>query len=115
MQSPAPQKKQKIAGRSDSSEDTKEEFGIIENIEAITEEDKKKEEESDSSYSTITENKDSPKTEGGPIKQTVTVAAEALAILGEVRVKLRALSIIYNWDGQTVLFAHRLFKLDTGL
>jgi hypothetical protein len=55
MQSPAPQK-QKIAGRSDSSEDTKEEaFDIIENIEAVTEEDKKEEAESDSSDSTIAE------------------------------------------------------------
>jgi hypothetical protein len=57
MQSPAPQK-QKIAGRSDSSEDTKEKeeaFDIIGNIEAITEDDKKEEEaESDSSDSNIT-------------------------------------------------------------
>jgi hypothetical protein len=34
---------------------------------------------------------------------------ERSAILGEVRVKLRALSKIYNWDGQTVLFAQGLF------
>jgi hypothetical protein len=47
MQSPAPQK-QKIASRSDPSEDTDE------NIEAVTEEDKKVA-ESDSSDSTITE------------------------------------------------------------
>jgi hypothetical protein len=52
-------------------------FDIIENIEAITEDDKKEEAESDSSDSTITEDKDSPKTEGGSIKQTVTVAVEA--------------------------------------
>jgi hypothetical protein len=39
MQSPAPQK-QKIAGRSDSSEESA--GNIIENIEAVTEEDKKK-------------------------------------------------------------------------
>jgi hypothetical protein len=80
MQSPAPQK-QKIAGRSDSSEE--ESIDIIENIEAITEEDKKKTDNDvslDSSDSTITEDKDSPETEGGPIKQIVTVAAEALAI-----------------------------------
>jgi hypothetical protein len=62
MQLPAPQK-QKIAGRSDSSEDTKEEeaFNTIENIEAVTEEDKKKIDNdisSDSSDSTITEVKE---------------------------------------------------------
>jgi hypothetical protein len=81
MQSPAPQK-QKIAGRSDSSEENSS-ADIIENIEAITEEDKKKIDNnisSDSSDSTIAEDKDLPKTEGGPIKQTVTVVAEALAI-----------------------------------
>jgi hypothetical protein len=75
MQSPVPQK-QKIAGRPDSSEDTKEKeeaFDIIENIGAITEDDKK-EAESDSSDSTITEVKDSPETEGGSIKLTVTEA-----------------------------------------
>jgi hypothetical protein len=81
MQSSAPQK-QKIAGRSDSSEDTKEEeaFDIIENIEAITEDNKKEEAELDSSDSTITEteaeDKDPPETEGGSIKKAV----EALAI-----------------------------------
>jgi hypothetical protein len=54
MQSPAPQK-QKIASRSDSSEESTDD--IIENIEAVTEEDKKQEaeESSDSSDSTITE------------------------------------------------------------
>jgi hypothetical protein len=79
MQSPAPEK-QRIR-RSDSSEETKEAFDIIENIEVVTEEeDKKQEAESDLSDSTITEDKDLPETEGGSIKQTVTVAAEALAI-----------------------------------
>jgi hypothetical protein len=52
MQSPAPQK-QKIAGRSDSSEDSTD--NIIENIEAVTEEDKKQKAEESSSDSTITE------------------------------------------------------------
>jgi hypothetical protein len=40
MQSPVPQK-QKIAGRSDSSGETKEAFDNIENIKAITEDKKK--------------------------------------------------------------------------
>jgi hypothetical protein len=84
MQSPAPQK-QKIAGRSDSSEDTEEAFDIIENIEVVTEEDKKQEteESSDSSDSTITEvkedYKDPPKTDGGSIKKAV----EALEVFAK--------------------------------
>jgi hypothetical protein len=80
MQSPAPQKQQ-IAGRSDSSEETKEEeeaFDITENIEAITKDKKEEAESDDSSDSTITqreiENKDPPETDGGSIKK----AAEAL-------------------------------------
>jgi hypothetical protein len=79
MQSPAP-RKQKIAGRSDLSEESTGE-DIIENIEAVTEEDKKEEAESDdSSDSTITEreeedNKDSPETDGGSKK-----AVEALEV-----------------------------------
>jgi hypothetical protein len=81
MQSPAPQK-QKIAGRSDSSGETKEAFNIIENIEAVTEEDKK-EAESDPSVSTITEreieDKDPPETDGGSIKKAVE-ALEVFAI-----------------------------------
>jgi hypothetical protein len=78
MQSPAP-RKQKIAGRSDSSEESTDD--IIENIEAVTEEDKKEEAESDdSSDSTITEreeedNKGSPETDGGSKK-----AVEALEV-----------------------------------
>jgi hypothetical protein len=80
MQSPAPEK-QKIR-RSDSGEETKEAFDIIENIEAVTEEDKKEEAESeDSSDSTITEreieDKDPPETDGGSIKKAV----EALKVL----------------------------------
>jgi hypothetical protein len=66
VQSLAPAK-QRIQ-RSDSSEDTKEEFDIIENIEAITEEEKKKAGDlsSDSSDSTVTDrNKDSPEIDGG--------------------------------------------------
>jgi hypothetical protein len=84
MQSPAPQK-QKIAGRSDSSEYTKEAFDIIENIKAVTEEDKKQEaeESSDLSDSTITEreieDKDPPETGGGSIKKAVE-ALENVAI-----------------------------------
>jgi hypothetical protein len=67
MQSPAPEK-QRIR-RSDSSETTDD---IIENIEAVTEEEDRKPAEPDSSDSTIIEDKDSPETEGGPTKQTVT-------------------------------------------
>jgi hypothetical protein len=84
MQSPAP-RKQKIAGRSDSSKDTKEEeaFDIIENIKAVTEEDKKEAELDDSSDSTIIEreieDKDPPETDGGSIKKAVE-ALEVLAI-----------------------------------
>jgi hypothetical protein len=75
MQSPAPEK-QRIR-RSDPSESTDD---IIENIEAVTEEDKKEEAEYDSSDSTITEreieeDKDSPKTDGGSKK-----AVEALEV-----------------------------------
>jgi hypothetical protein len=73
MQSPAP-RKQKIAGRSDLSEESTDD--IIENIEAVTEEDKKQEAEessSDSSDSTITEreieDKDPPETDGGSVKK----------------------------------------------
>jgi hypothetical protein len=85
MQSPVPQK-QKIAGRSDSSEDTKEEeafIDIIENIEAATEEDKQEAESYNSSDSTITEvkeeYKDLPETDGGSIKKEVE-ALEVFAI-----------------------------------
>jgi hypothetical protein len=55
MQSPAP-RKQKIAGRSDLSKDTKEEeaFDIIENIEAITVERE-------------IEDKNPPETDGGSV------------------------------------------------
>jgi hypothetical protein len=80
VQSPAPAK-QRIRRSDSTSEESIN--NNIKNIEAVTEaeEDKKQEEEeSDSSKLTITEDKDSPKTEGGPIKQTATVAAEALAI-----------------------------------
>jgi hypothetical protein len=77
MQSPAPEK-QRIR-QFDSSEETKEAFGIIENIEAVTEEDKKQEAESDSSNSTITEvkedYKDLPETDGGSIKKAVETLA----------------------------------------
>jgi hypothetical protein len=81
MQSPAPQK-QKIAGRSDSSEESTND--IIENIEAVTEEDKKNTDNDislDLSDWRITErqtegDKDSPKTDGGSKK-----AVEALEVL----------------------------------
>jgi hypothetical protein len=34
---------------------------------------------------------------------------EEVLVVGEVRVDPSAISKIYNWDGQTVLSAHRLF------
>jgi hypothetical protein len=76
MQSPAPEK-QRIR-QSDSSESTDD---IIENIKAVTEEDKKEEAESYSSDSTIREreiggDKDLPETDGGSKK-----AVEALEVL----------------------------------
>jgi hypothetical protein len=84
MQSPAPQK-QKIAGRSDSSEESTDD--TIENIKVVTEEkDKKKTDDdvsSDLSDSTITEvkedYKDPPETDSGSIKKAVE-ALELLAI-----------------------------------